>query len=280
MKKAILIGINYKNTSSELHGCISDVNNMYKFLNENCEFQKENMHVLTEETEKVPTRLNIEKEVDWLISGNLYGDVLLFYYSGHGAYIKDTSNGDVNGYDETIVPLDYETQGVITDDWLYNYMVKKIEKDITLIGFSDSCHSGSVVNLKYNMQFDSKRISTSSGQAYIGSEWSDDFLLSIDKGSEIVGNCCFFSGCRDTETSADAFINNINQGAFTSCLLDCLRCFVVKMPDTKTRFQKGKLKLRNLLKDVNGRLQIGGFAEQHSQLSFGNINDFEKFLDF
>ena len=33
MKYALLIGINYKNTTNELNGCINDVMNMKKYIN-------------------------------------------------------------------------------------------------------------------------------------------------------------------------------------------------------------------------------------------------------
>lgn len=45
-KKALLIGINYFGTKSELRGCINDVHNMVQFLTERYGFRKEDMVIL------------------------------------------------------------------------------------------------------------------------------------------------------------------------------------------------------------------------------------------
>ncbi len=47
-----------------------------------------------------------------------------------------------------------------------------------------------------------------------------------------------FSGCRDNETSADAYINQTSQGAFTFCLLEFLNKNI-----SNNRFLSGTVKL-------------------------------------
>ena len=41
----------------------------------------------------------------------------MFHYFGHGSQQEKRYIGEeVDGYDETLVPLDYETQGMIVDN--------------------------------------------------------------------------------------------------------------------------------------------------------------------
>lgn len=52
----------------------------------------------------------------WLTIDNRPGDSLFFHYSGHGGRQIDRSGIEEDGYDETILPLDFETAGQIVDD--------------------------------------------------------------------------------------------------------------------------------------------------------------------
>ena len=88
-------------------------------------------------------------------------------------------------------------------------------------------------------------------------------------------NVYLFSGCQDKETSADATINNSGQGAFTYCLLETLK---TNLQENTQRFKNGTLKLRNILKEINCRLDINGF-EQNTQLSLSKKENFESTLN-
>jgi len=89
------------------------------------------------------------------------------------------------------------------------------------------------------------------------------------------GNVCLFSGCQDRETSADAFINNTGQGAFTFCLLETLKN---NLQEGTLRFKNGTLKLRNILKEINCRLDCKGFT-QNTQISLNKKENFETTLN-
>ena len=52
----------------------------------------------------------------WLTLGNTPGDALFFHYSGHGSRRIDKSGIESDGYDETIVPLDFDQSAEIVDD--------------------------------------------------------------------------------------------------------------------------------------------------------------------
>lgn len=281
MKRALLVGINYKGTSAELNGCINDVKHIREFLVKQCGYPESGIRMLVDEAGSLsPTRANIEDAIRWLVSGNMSGDTLFFHYSGHGAHITDRNRDETDGRDEVLCPLDFETKGVISDDWLFTNMISKVVKGCQLWGFTDCCHSGTMFDLKYNLKSNCKykKGGNVKNISYVASDWTNEFSLSTERNTDVPGNVCLFTGCEDTQTSADAFINSKHQGAFTNCLLETLQARCVRLPNGNTRFESGKLMLKDLLKEVNCRLDIKTFS-QNSQMSIGQIKDLEKTFD-
>jgi hypothetical protein len=280
VKKALLVGINYKSSpENELRGCIKDVQNMREILTNNCGYSSTNLRMLTEESPIKPLRKNIEDNIAWLVSGCVAGDTLVFYYSGHGAFIKDNNADETDGKDEVIIPLDYEKAGVITDDYLRSNMVGKVPAGVTMWAFTDCCHSGTMIDLKYNYKSMCKynKGKIVKGVPYNFQDWSNQYAMSVEKGNETQGTVCLFSGCMDVETSADAYIQKTYQGAFSFCLMEFLKSNM-ETKDGKVRFKGGVVKLRNLLKEINARLDINGYV-QNSQLSVGKVGDVDKTFD-
>jgi len=279
MKKALLIGINYVNTSSELSGCINDIYNMKNFLVQYCGYLESDIKILSDRDLK-PTRQNIEQNISWLTSNCLAGDTLYFHYSGHGSYVRDTSRDETDGRDEVIIPLDFESRGVITDDWLMNNLALKIPKDVNLYSVFDCCHSGTILDLKHNYKSlcKLKRGNVRPNMEYKPVEWTNVFSYSIQRSRDVVGNICMFSGSLDPEVAADAFINNQAQGAFTFCLLECLKKNLTTLENGSKRFKPDMLKLRHVLKDVNCLLDIQRYR-QNTQLSVSKQADLERLFN-
>jgi len=281
VKKALLIGINYKGTDAELRGCINDINNIRSILVNNCDYTDNNIRVLTEESSISPTRSNIENNINWLVSNCMKGDTLIFYYSGHGSSITDRNNDESDKKDEVLIPLDYEKNGYITDDWLYQNMAAKIPEGVKLFGFTDCCHSGTMIDLKYNYKSlcTYRKGNVIKGMPYVFSDWTDRYSFGVEKTKDSVGYVCFFSGCQDQQTSADANINRQFQGAFSYCLIEFMKTNLQRMPNGTFRFRNGVVKLRNVLKEINARLDINNFTGQDSQLSIGKQQDLETTFD-
>lgn len=262
-KKAVLVGINYKNTDAQLNGCINDVKNIRAILE--TRYGYSNIRLLTDETDVKPTKKNIEDSIEWLVNGNVAGDTLVFYYSGHGSSLKDRTGEETDGNDEVIIPLDYTTKGVITDDWLYANLCCKIPAEANLWAFTDCCHSGTILDLKYNYQSNCVLKQGIVASGYNAAEWTDNYSFYVERTKDIVGNVVLFSGCQDKETSADAYLAKTNQGAFSYCFLDILKTSKVQ-----------NIKLRNILKEINCKLELNGFKTQNCQLSIGKQSDLEK----
>lgn len=249
-KYALLVGINYKDTPNELYGCINDTNNIKSLLEQKFSFN--NFTFLTDDnTNKLPTKLNIINELTNLLVTSVSGDTLFFLYSGHGTSTSDLNNDELDGKDELIVPIDATTiQSCILDDELNQIIQTNIKPGVKLFALFDSCFSGTVLDLKYN---------------YIDS----DNLTINSNVSETNGQVIMISGCKDSQTSTDAYVNyngiNTNSGAMTFSFLQIIQQF-----GTNISLKKLIDSMRLLLKD-NGYDQI-------PQLSSGKEIDINTLL--
>jgi len=60
----------------------------------------------------------------------------------------------VDGYDETLCPLDFQTQGMIVDDEINATIVRPLPSGVKLHAIIDACHSGTVLDLPYLCRMD------------------------------------------------------------------------------------------------------------------------------
>ena len=202
-KRALLVGINYRGTRSELNGCINDVTQVKEFLVKKG-YKEKHITVLTDDTDIKPTRANILKHfLELILSGD---KTLYFHYSGHGGSITDYSGDEEDGRDETLCPIDYHDNGVIIDDEFRGLLPCLGEKQ-TLTVVLDCCHSGSGMDLKWNLyeRFGGKQLA----------------LVPDTHYADTRGQVIMLSGCRDEQTSADAYIEGKFQGAMTFAFLKC-----------------------------------------------------------
>lgn len=257
MKKALLIGINYKGTSSELRGCINDVKNMTKFLLKNG-YNKEDITFLTDKTAKKPTKKNIINAIMKLI--NTEAESLFLHYSGHGSWVKDINGDEEDGRDECLVPLDYHKNGMIIDDQLrglLSFMNPKSKMTIIL----DCCHSGSGFDLKYTLH---NKVSYKNIKNRLCRNKTDKWYLKDckqynDSKAEVI----MISGCQDKQTSADAYEEKIFQGALTYCYL---------------KYASKNLSWVNMIDKINKLLKLRGYT-QISLLTCGKPFDINKTME-
>ena len=119
-KKALLIGINYVGQKGELSGCINDVQRIKKYI-EGQGFEGGDIQVLTDETSAKPTYKNIMNGLLWLADGAVAGDSLFMHYSGHGGRLVDQDGDEADGYDETMVPVDYGRAGQMRGNFHFHF---------------------------------------------------------------------------------------------------------------------------------------------------------------
>ncbi|KAI3679908.1 hypothetical protein L2E82_50888 [Cichorium intybus] len=106
-KRAVIVGVSYKNTSHELKGCINDAKCMKYLLINKFQFPEPSIYMLTEEeTEpsRIPTARNMRKALSWLVEGCQPGGSLVFHFSGHGSRQRNHNGDELDGFDETLAP--------------------------------------------------------------------------------------------------------------------------------------------------------------------------------
>jgi metacaspase-1 len=135
--------------SGVLSGCQNDVKNMVDYIKNVHGFEDDNITLLLDDGEHTsPTHENIMSAYKKVVSESESGDAIFLHYSGHGSKVKDDErNEDRDGYDETLVPLDYETAGMIRDDDIYAAIVKPMAEGVHVVMINDCCHSGSICDL-------------------------------------------------------------------------------------------------------------------------------------
>ena len=208
-KYALLFGLNYKNTQSELYGCINDVVNIKNMLINKLQYDSKNITLLTDNTPIVPTKANMIRAFNNALSliNNNKCDELWLHYSGHGFWGFDTNGDERDGRDEFICPLDMDTQGAISDDYLQTSFLQKITNpNVKITAIFDACNSGTQMDLPY--KYTQKRKEAATNTPRIG-----------------VGQIVVLSGCKDDQTSSDVYDNRTNRwgGAMTNCFLNVLK---------------------------------------------------------
>ncbi|TKY89388.1 hypothetical protein EX895_001919 [Sporisorium graminicola] len=232
-RKALLIGINYFGQNGELRGCINDVRNVQNFLRQRG-YKDDDMVVLTDDqrdARSIPTRQNMTAAMHWLVRGAQPGDALFFHYSGHGGQAKATQGDEADGYNETIIPVDYQQAGQMEDDELHAIMVRPLPVGCRLTAIFDSCHSGTALDLPYvyttSGNVKEPNVIASVGKGIMGAamEYARGDVMGMAKGlfstfttakntsgaEEITkqtrssgADVVMLSGCKDSQTSADA----------------------------------------------------------------------------
>ncbi|KAF9352265.1 Ca(2+)-dependent cysteine protease [Mortierella sp. AD094] len=230
-KRALFVGINYFGQQSELRGCINDVKNIKNFIMHNFGFSEANSVTLTDDQQdptRIPTHANILAAMEWLVRDAQPNDSFFFHYSGHGGQTADKDGDEDDGYDETIYPVDHQSAGVIVDDTMHKIMVHPLPAGCRLTAIMDCCHSGSALDLPYiysttgtvkdgNILADVGTGVLTAGIAYMRGDMSAVLSGLGGMGKKILAqktrdrstksspaDCIMFSGCKDTQTSADA----------------------------------------------------------------------------
>lgn len=259
--KALLVGINaYANPNNNLRGCINDIIDMEHYISiENSIYQKENIKTLIDHQ---ATKKGILKALNWLLLGASAGDQLLFHYSGHGAQIPNKGiNPEKDGMDEIICPYDFEDNPeTAIGDKQFAQIFSTIPKGVHFVWISDSCHaedlsrkiletekpsnellSNQTLYRRFNPNFSHTIPMVNSIKHKLPSE-------SINVISSTL-NGALLSGCASHQLSADAFINNRFNGAFTHYLIKNL----IWYGDTKS--------MQQIVKYANIDLKENGYDQ-------------------
>ena len=200
-KKALLIGINYSeddNKDNDLYGCENDMNRLSQWIQNNFHFESYSITKLDSSSaikEEIMTELLLMVE----FAKNNRNSELFFSYSGHGTHYFSYNEKDYQN--EAICPVDYMTNGLISDDWLKKNFIEQLPEDCKLFAIMDCCHSGSNMDLPYYME---------------------DNLIKFRPDMSIpTAKVIKLSGCLDSQVSMDYYNRRMKefQGAFTNAFI-------------------------------------------------------------
>ena len=199
---ALLFGLNYAHSSCELSGCINDVKRMSTWLSSQ---GFSNIKVFTDRSNPAQTtKRGIIKELRSLSkqSHEQNLDLVFIHYSGHGTQVADSNGDEKDRKDEALVPSDHAKRGMITDD-VINSILAKFNPKTKIVWIIDACHSATCADLKFKYVSKTK--------------------MSIEnRRSRCKGKVITLSGCKDSQTSSDAYDvmhKREFSGALTSCFL-------------------------------------------------------------
>ena len=272
-KKALLIGINrYRIAGADLRGCVNDVRNMQSALTSYYGFRSADITLLTD---LAATTKAMRAAIAGLVKGSKKGDVLLLHYSGHGSNVPDDNGDEADRRDEILCPTDLDWKDPLRDDWLRTTF-DKLPAGVSLTAIMDCCHSGT--NTRAIQPPDAPSI-----PRYLPNPW--DIMAeesnrklrgtvvgqlrtssrAVRKKTDVVNANIpelLITGCRDTQTSADAYIDGGYNGALTYYLAQTIKQ------------AKGQLSYRELHSRMVPQLKKGGY-DQVPQLE-GRKGNFDR----
>ncbi len=259
-KRAVLIGINhYKIPGADLRGCVNDVKNMSSVLTRFYGFPQGNLTILTN---LKASKKAMEAAIHRLISRARNGDVLLLHYSGHGSNVPDDNGDEADNRDEILCPTDLDWRDPLRDDWLRSEF-DRLPAGVNLTVIMDCCHSGTNTRalpmpnapvIERFLPCPLDLMASESGRALRKCPRTS-LHRRVAKSGKISDAVharipeILITGCRDTQTSADAYIGNTYNGALTYNL-----CAVLKEA-------KGKISYRDLHARTIQKLKRGRYDQ-------------------
>jgi hypothetical protein len=236
-KRALIVGINYVGSGHDLRGCINDADNMLAML------QQQGFLDIVVLKEAAATTVGIKLALQNLVNGADAGDVLVFHYSGHGSQLP--SKSQPSGYEEIICPYDLDWKNNIVTDAYIKYVFSSCPTGTNTTLILDCCYSGEtevkdapVVGVPI-----SSVISNGTGSVTVVSQTGSDtvtvnsrFLsppvdiaaliknegmtpVLFSTARNINATAIMISACGSNQTSADAYIGGVYQGAGTYSLI-------------------------------------------------------------
>lgn len=281
-KKALFVGINkFANYAQfTLNGCVNDAKDMAALYKDLLGFKTSEMTTLTDAQ---ATKANIMAKLNEMVADAKAGKLnyLVFSLSSHGTQMNDASGDEPDGKDEAFVPHDiaekngtWDPAHIISDDELHDLFVQ-LPANVLLEVYLDTCHSGTGLRgaefglhaprARYvappDHEFDQKAarvrgFTLERAPAARAKAGATD----AEKGPAGAHHL-LWTGCKASQTSADAYFSGRYNGAFTYY-------FVKVMRDTQNKLSRKDVikKMRALMKSSFAQTpQLEGKATNRGQ---------------
>jgi hypothetical protein len=243
--RALLVGVNYKGTPYELRGCINDATGTRDMLHSRFKVQTSNMVVMTDDRGSgdalYPAPANIIGQMKALIAKSSSGDTIYFHYSGHGFTVASgnhavvtASGGKIEaGLTECVLARhggktgdrkdkDITAGNTICGD-AFNRVLELVPPGVFLFGVIDTCNSGTVFDLTYNIRVKTEQECTLTKCEKPENSKLVYHLTHNEDRPCYRGNIILFSSVKTKTTAWDTTINGRNMGALSGILVEKLK---------------------------------------------------------
>ena len=136
---ALCVGIDNYPEPNRLGGCVNDSVAWQQAL-ERLGFSVTMLH------NEQATHAGVTRELQRLVNSATAGDVIVFQYAGHGYQLRDPDGDDSDGWDEALVPIDFDAGAFLVDDEIRETLLT-MRTGVSLTCFLDCCHSGTATRL-------------------------------------------------------------------------------------------------------------------------------------
>ncbi|MBE9001368.1 MULTISPECIES: caspase family protein [unclassified Nostoc] len=275
---ALLVGIDeYLNPIPPLKGCINDILNLKEYFLGRItpKGYSLNLRILLNQD---ATRQAIMDGFRQHLCQARSGDIVFFYYSGHGsqqATPEEFWTLEPDRLDETLVCYDSREPGGwdLADKELGKLVGEVANKNPHIVIIMDCCHSGSGIRGDLEVETSVRKAPIDDRQRPL-----ESFICSATEVNQLFnsrslvknsagwilppGKHIFFAACQDYEEAKEYIVDGQHRGAFSYFLLDTLR---------KTN---GSLSYRDLFKRTNAlvRSKIAAQSPQIEATVEGDLN--------
>ncbi len=144
-RRALIVGVDQYANYPGLKGCVNDALLVRSVLKSDLGFPNRDIRVLVDER---ATKDAILYRLESMIRTANEGDILFFYFAGHGSQIRDRDGDELVDYlDEIICPfdMDWDTRTFIVDDELFE-LFSLIPGGVLFEAILDTCFWGAGVS--------------------------------------------------------------------------------------------------------------------------------------
>lgn len=249
-KEALLYGFNYlSDPRMRLNGCWNDAIGLTTLLT-SAPYDFDSDHVTTViDSKRIDygrcTRHAMVESLKELAQRSIdeHMEVAVVSFSGHGSHQRDLDGDELDGQDEGICPVDCKRVGLLIDDDLHDIFMS-FNPTTRVYAIFDCCHSGSILDLPYRYP-----------ECIDGGSRPAAAAAADDKQQQQQPRVVMISGCRDSQTSADAYNRSTHKygGALTMALLRVLH--------EGTMYGREPLGIFDMQKRVESILKAGGHRQ-------------------
>lgn len=259
--RSLLVGVDVYERPEipRLNGCVNDVALVRSLLKESFGVPNEDIRVVVNER---ATRDAIVHRLRTMFRDAEDGDVLVFYYSGHGSQIRDRDGDELSdNLDELICPydMDWDRRTYILDDHLVE-LFAEAQAGVLVEAIFDCCFFGAGARDLGSMP---ARVGFREDVRYlpppfdIASRWQGDEVSLVDHGfreSSLFEQNVLWSATAEGEEAVEDVFDGRTHGVFTYC-----GCRFIEENIARELF--GQYSRTELLDDVRAYMRSLGYSQ-------------------